>query len=75
MVEFILNNEKSYMSEIYAPVGESKDIVDLNWIIEKFKRITKSIISEKKQECILSVLSDVDNVSVQEIANLINNDI
>lgn len=71
-VEFILNDGTSYMSEIFGPIGEAKDNVDLKWIKEKFERITKSLVTKQNQDKIINILSDINNMSMREVIEYIN---
>lgn len=74
-VELVMKNGRNYMSEIVAAIGESSDNVDIKWIVEKFKRVTKTILKEDRQNEILHALINVDGMTVNDIVNLINSDI
>jgi len=72
-VEFILNNGTSYTSDIFAPIGEAKDNIDLIWIKEKFERITKPLVTQENQEKIINELSNVNNLSMRKVVDFVNN--
>lgn len=71
-VEINLNDGKKIKSEVYAAPGEHTDQVDLNWMTEKFMRITKPIISDVNQQKMLSVLTHDLDSSLVEIVKSIN---
>ena len=71
-VEIELFDGKRLRSDIYAAPGEASDGVDLNWITEKFARITAPLISPSKQRDILSSLSEPGNVKIRQIIEIIN---
>lgn len=71
-VEFILDDGTSYMSDLFAPLGEAKDNVDMKWIVEKFERITKPLITRENQNRIISLLSDINNVSMRKVVEIVN---
>ncbi len=72
-VEFVLDDGTSYTSEVIGAEGEAKDNVDLNWIIKKFRRRTRSIIKDSSQDKLLEILTDINNNSVRQIVDYINN--
>ncbi|MFT5874671.1 MAG: 2-methylcitrate dehydratase PrpD [Clostridium sp.] len=72
-VEFILENGTSYMSDTFAPIGEAKDNIDMNWIKEKFERITKPLVTKENQNRIIYLLSDINNISMRKVVDYINN--
>ena len=71
-VEIELLDGKRLRSDIYSAPGEASDGVDLEWITEKFVRITAPLISSSKQKDILSSLSEPGNVKIRQILEIIN---
>ncbi len=71
-VEFILEDGTTYMSDLFAPIGEAKDNVDIKWIKEKFERITKPLLTKENQNRILSLLSNENNVSMRKVIETVN---
>jgi len=70
-VEINLNDGKKIKSEVYSAPGEHTDQVDLNWMTEKFMRITKPIISNVNQQKMLSVLThDLDSPLVEIVKSI-----
>lgn len=71
-VEFILEDGTAYMSDLFEPIGEAKDNVDMNWIKEKFGRITKPLLTKEDQDKIISLLSDINNESMIKVVETVN---
>ncbi len=72
-VEFVLEDGASYRSGAFSPNGEAKDNVDLDWVTKKLKKRTKGIMSEEAQDELLRILTDVDNSTVRQVVDYINN--
>lgn len=73
IVSIELRNGNRYTSDIYEPFGEAKDNVDLEWITEKYYRITKPVIREDAQQKILALLTDNLESPIRKIISSINN--
>jgi 2-methylcitrate dehydratase PrpD len=71
-VHITLNNGTVLKSELYAAPGEASDNVDLEWITEKFIRITKPILSEGKQEELLGLLTNNLEIPLRSIVDFVN---
>lgn len=72
IVELVLQNGKRYTSKVFEPIGEAKDNVDLNWVTEKFYRITKPILSQNAQKVILNTLVNGEKLSMRQVVAEIN---
>jgi 2-methylcitrate dehydratase PrpD len=73
IVSIVLKNGSRYTSDLYEPIGEAKDQVDLEWITEKYFRITKPVIHENAQQKILDLLINDLELPVRTIIAQINN--
>lgn len=71
-VEIQLLSGQLLRSGLFAAPGEAADNVDLSWITEKFRRITEPLLSAKKQEEILKLLSEPGDFSVRSIVDGFN---
>lgn len=70
-VKIRLKNGQEYCSEVYAAPGEHTDGVDLNWITDKFRRITKPMLNpEEQEEIIRSLSTELDLPLRKHIANI-----
>jgi 2-methylcitrate dehydratase PrpD len=71
-VEITLRDGSLLKSKLFTAPGEASDNVGLEWISEKFKRITSPILSDAKQDAILCMLSGAEDITVNSVADLIN---
>jgi 2-methylcitrate dehydratase PrpD len=71
-VEIALSDGRKLKSSVYAAPGEHTDQIDLDWITEKFMRITKPMLSETDQAKLLKVLTKDLDQPVSEIIQMIN---
>ncbi len=71
-VEIRLTDGKVLKSDVFAAPGEASDNVDLAWITEKFKRITKPFLSPDSQEKWLLLLSKPGELGIREVVEEIN---
>ena len=73
-VKIAFNDGTVLRSEIYAAPGEAQDNVGLNWITEKFKRITAPVMGVDKQNKLLEMLTGDIDVPLNTIVDYINKD-
>lgn len=71
-VSIVLKNGNRFTSDTYEPIGEAKDNVDLDWITEKYFRITKPILNETAQQKIFALLTENLDSPVRKIIDSIN---
>lgn len=73
-VEISLKNGKTYRSEIFSAPGEHTDPnLNLDWICQKFKRVTSPMLSNESQDIILDFLkSPSEGTFVAEIVSAVN---
>lgn len=71
-VEVVLNSGIKYKSDIFDAPGESKDNVGIDWISDKFRRITKNALTNESQDELLKILTDVDSKSINDIVRHVN---
>lgn len=63
---------KTYISSECEPRGEAKENVDIEWLSEKFYRITGPVLSSEGQQEILKLITQNDDLSIREIVDAIN---
>ncbi|MFA0889123.1 MAG: MmgE/PrpD family protein [Synergistales bacterium] len=73
-VEIRLESGKVLQSEVFAAPGEASDNVDMVWITEKFKRITRPFLCPGRQEKWLSLLSKPGDLGIREVVEELNRD-
>lgn len=72
-VEILLKDGRAYKSQIYEAAGEPDDPkLNLDWIKNKFRRITKPVIHEEQQNTILNLLSCCSEVDIRTILSTIS---
>jgi 2-methylcitrate dehydratase PrpD len=71
--EIVTNNGDKYISSECEPRGEANENIGIDWISQKFKRITEPVIQEEFQDYILGLLKGNLDISVRSIVDEINN--
>ena len=71
--EIVTNNGDKYISSECEPRGEANENIGIDWISQKFKRITEPVIKEEFQDYILGLLKGNLDISVRSIVDEINN--
>lgn len=72
-IAITLKDDTVLKSGVYAAPGEDSDNVDLEWITEKFMRITKPILNSTSQKELLSLLKRDLNIPLRLIIDFVNN--
>ena len=73
-VVITLKDQTVFESGLYAAPGESSDRVDLEWITDKFNRITRPILSGSAQHQILSLLTNDLDMPLRKIMESVNDE-
>ena len=63
---------KIYISRDFEPSGEAHENIGIDWLSEKFCRITGPVITEDAQKQILDILTSDENTPVRNIIDLVN---
>ena len=72
-VEIVLHGGETLRSEVCAAPGEHSDpALDLQWIVNKFKRVTSPILGEEGQDAVLSLLSCADDTPMRSVIDEVN---
>ena len=71
----ITNDGKQLISPECEPRGEAKENIGIDWISEKFKRITSPVITYDSQDYILELMTGKLDISVRNLIDEINNNI
>lgn len=76
-VEVVLKDGTQYKSKVYEAPGEMDDPeLNLDWIRKKFKRITRWMLDDDKQDAIIDLMGKPDaDVSMRELVLKINKDL
>ena len=73
--EIITNDNHKYVSSECEPRGEAHENIGIDWISEKFKRITAPVITRDFQDYILKIIEKEHDFSVVKLVDEINNNI
>lgn len=73
--EIITNDNQYFISSECEPRGEAHENIGIDWIKEKFKRITEPVLTQEFQENILELMENELNFSVVKLVDEINNNI
>ena len=73
-VEIIKIDGKRLKSNIFEAEGEPEDPeLNINWIGNKFKRLTNTMIKHQEQEDIINIFNNLNKMSVRQLVSQINN--
>lgn len=64
---------REYSSPTFEPSGEAKEHIGIEWLIEKFKRITAPVITSAAQERILSLILGENDIPLRTLVDTIAN--
>ena len=70
--EILTNDNKLYVSDECEPRGESCENIGIDWLSDKFKRITAPFISKNNQEEIIDLISSDEDMPIRTIVEKIN---
>lgn len=70
--EIVTKSGEIWISSECEPRGESKENIGLDWISEKFQRITGPIMTKEAQQKLLSLLKSEEPLSVRTLVNTAN---
>lgn len=72
-VEVTLKDGTKYRSRVYEAAGEPDDPeLGLEWITEKFKRITELMLKPKDQEMLLDIMTNKLDTPIREVVTAVN---
>ncbi len=63
---------KLYVSREFEPSGEAYENIGLDWLSEKFYRITEPLITKEGQDKVLELITGDENLSVREFVDTVN---
>ena len=72
-VEIFLKDGRTFLSKVYEAAGEPDDPeLNLDWILEKFKRITAPMLEPEAQEELLKTMTEAPDTPVRALVARIN---
>lgn len=70
--EIITKDGRHFVSDECEPRGEAYENISVEWLCEKFRRITSPVLTQKAQEKIIDMICCDDNIFIREIVEEIN---
>lgn len=70
--EIETKNGKRYISSECEPRGEAKENISIDWLSDKFYRITEPVLSEDSQKIILKLITQSQDLPIREIVDTVN---
>ena len=70
--EIETNDGMLYVSRECEPRGEAKENIGINWLCDKFYRITGPVLSKEAQAQILELVTSTDDLPIRYIVDTIN---
>ncbi len=72
-VEIVTKDGGRYISPECEPRGEACENISVDWLCDKFRRITAPCLSEIGQDVLLGLITGEENIGVRELVDTINN--
>ena len=70
--EIETNDGMIYISRECEPRGEAKENIGIDWLSDKFYRITGPVLSKEGQEALLKLITQSDDLPIREIVDTTN---
>lgn len=70
--EITTTDGKTYISNECEPRGEAKENIGIDWLSDKFYRITGPVLSKESQDDILALITQSDDLPIREIVDATN---
>ena len=70
--EIETNSGNCYISSECEPRGEAKENISIDWLSDKFYRITEPVLSEDSQKIILKLITQSQDLPIREIVDTVN---
>lgn len=70
--EITTTDGNTYISSECEPRGEAKENIGIDWLSDKFYRITGPVLSKEGQDDILALITQNDDLPIREIVDTVN---
>lgn len=70
--EIITKSSECYVSSECEPRGEAKENIGIDWLSDKFRRITGPVLSKDSQNTLLELITQSNDMPIREIVDTIN---
>ena len=70
--EIVTRDGRTLVSDEFEPSGEASDHVGLDWLCDKFRRVTGSVLSKAGQDALLALITREDDLPLRKIVETAN---
>ena len=70
--EIITADGKKYLSDECEPRGEAHENIGIDWLADKFRRITAPVLKKDGQETVIELVSREEDMPIRELIDKIN---
>ncbi|MBE6962823.1 MAG: MmgE/PrpD family protein [Ruminococcaceae bacterium] len=70
--EIVTKDGRTFLSDECEPRGEAYENISVDWLADKFRRITGPVLTAQAQEKLLDMITGEENVSVRAIVDEVN---
>lgn len=70
--EITLKDGRAYLSDECEPRGEAHENIGIDWLSDKFMRITAPVLKKEAQELAIKLITSEDDIPVRELVDRIN---
>ncbi len=70
--EIITKDDKRYLSNECEPRGEAKENISVDWLCDKFRRITSPVLTSAGQDILLRLITGNDDLPIRTIVDASN---
>ena len=70
--EIVTKDGRKFLSDECEPRGEAHENIQVDWLQDKFRRITGPILTEEGQETVLDMICRDEDLPLREIVDTVN---
>ena len=70
--EIVTKDGRTFLSDECEPRGEAYENISVDWLADKFRRITGPVLTAEAQEKLLQMITGEENISVRAIVDEVN---
>ena len=68
----VTKDGRTLVSKEFEPSGEACEHIGLDWLTDKFRRVTGAVFSKEGQDALLGLITGEENVPVRKIVETVN---
>ena len=70
--EIVTSDGRKFISDECEPRGEAKENIGIDWLSDKFYRITGPVLSKQAQDKLLKLITQTNDLPIREIVDTVN---